>query len=317
MSKAKKRVKKLLEDLNNKIDNVQSSEEFKEMLTYMSKFHNYSFNNRILIQLQCPAASMVAGFNKWKELGRYVLPKKERKKKGVRIDPIRILAPGVYNKIIKEVDLSNKEKVKKLKARAQKHKSYKLEEKGNKLILKKRYQYFKYVNVYDLSQTDGDPVPSLDIDMSDDMPTLLEPLKKLTIESGIELEFKRPDQDKNLSAATQGYSCKGKVVINTEKNHLTRQASILIHELGHEELHDIKDRQELSKEIKEMEADAVAYVVMNHYGVKNPSDKYLALYKKAYDLKESLDRISRIANKIIDYCDNYFEKNNVELNISA
>ena len=306
-SKAKQRVKKLLEELNEKIDNVQSSEDFKELLSYFSKFHSYSFNNRILIQSQCPKATKVAGYNKWKEIGRYVMPKKERKKKGVRVKPIRILAPQFYHKTVKKVDKTDTEEIKKIRKKARKYSSYKIVNKNDQIILKQKKTYFKYVNVYDLSQTDGEPIPTLNMDMSDDMPELLKPLKNHTIEQGINLKFNKPANDPKLTPGTQGYSEKGRVVINTEKNHLTEQASILIHELAHEKLHDFKERAELTTEIKEMEADAVAYVVLNHFNIENPSDKYLALYKKDYDLKKSLDRISKISTEIIEKLDSYFE----------
>jgi len=56
-----------------------------------------------------------------------------------------------------------------------------------------------------------------------------------------------------------------------------------------------------------MGAEAVSFIVMDHYGVKSKSEKYLAMYKKSYDLKESLSKISKISADIIDYCDSYFE----------
>ena len=307
MSKAKERVKKLLEKLEKKIDNIKSSDDFKKLLSYFSKFHSYSFNNRILIQSQMPNATRVAGYNKWKEMGRYVMPKKERKEKGVRIKPIRILAPQFYNKTVKKIDKSNSVEINKAKEKARKYSSYKIKEKDNKIILKKKKTYFKYVNVYDISQTDGEPLPSLNMDMSDDMPELLEPLKDYTIKEGIELEFNTPADDPHLTPGTQGYSQKGRVVINTEKNNLTEQASILIHELAHEFLHDKQERAELTTEIKEMEADAVAYVVLQHYNIENTSDKYLALYKKDYNLKKSLNRIAKTSTKITKAIDSYFK----------
>ena len=240
------------------------------------------------------------------------MPKKERKKKGVRVKPIRILAPQFYNKKIKEIEKTDTEEVKQARKKAKKYSSYKIEQKDNKIILKQKQTYFKYVNVYDVSQTDGEPLPSLNMDMSDDMPELLKPLKDYTVKEGIELEFNKPANDPHLTPGTQGYSQKGRVVINTEENNLTEQASILIHELAHEKLHDFQKRVELTKEIKEMEADAVAYVVLNHYGIENTSDKYLALYKKDYDLKNSLNRIAKVSTEITQALDNYFEDENQE-----
>jgi len=84
---------------------------------------------------------------------------------------------------------------------------------------------------------------------------------------------------------------------------------VLVHELGHELLHQ-KDESELSKEVKEMEAEAAAFMVMDHYAVDIKSDKYLALYKESYNLKQSLKRIDNLASEIINYCDDYLIKNN-------
>ena len=81
-----------------------------------------------------------------------------------------------------------------------------------------------------------------------------------------------------------------------------------MHELAHVMLHnrEIRDDSEkyLRKEIKEMEAEAVAYVVFNHYGMEVKSDKYLALYKESYNLKGSLERIKKVSSEIIAFSDN-------------
>ena len=83
-----------------------------------------------------------------------------------------------------------------------------------------------------------------------------------------------------LPEALKGYSRGGEIVLNKILNQ-TERSGVLVHELGHELLHQ-KDESELSKEVKEMEAEAAAFVVMDHYGVDIKSDKYLALYKESY-----------------------------------
>ncbi|SDM27152.1 hypothetical protein [Halarsenatibacter silvermanii] len=75
----------------------------------------------------------------------------------------------------------------------------------------------------------------------------------------------------------------------------------MVHELAHIMLHVKDDGENLTREVKEMEAEAVAFVVMNHFGLEIKSDKYLALYKESYDLKKSLDRISNVSQKILAY----------------
>ena len=270
----KNKSKKLLEQLNNRIDSVRESEEFKSMLQFLGEFHNYSYQNSILIQMQRPDASYVAGYKQWqKKFNRHV-------KKGEKA--ISILAPFTYKKRVaeeKKIDGQLKEVEKEVKR-----------------------IYFRPVNVFDVSQTEGDPLPNLDISVSDDYSRLYKPLAHYTKFKNITLTLKV------LSESLKGYSRGGKILINKILNQ-TERSGVLAHELGHELLHQ-KDESELSKEIKEMEAEAAAFVVMDHYGVDIKSDKYLALYKESYDLKQSLKRIDNLASEIINYCDDYLIKKN-------
>lgn len=270
---SKNKTKKLLERLNNRIDSVKQSAEFKEMLQFLGKFHNYSYQNSILIQLQKPDATYVAGYKQWQDkFNRHV-------KKGERA--ISILAPFTYKK----------------KITAEKNISGQLKEIEKEV---KRI-YFRPVNVFDVSQTEGDPMPDLDISVADDYSRLYNPLAQYTEFKEIILTLKR------LPEALKGYSRGGEIVLNKILNQ-TERAGVLVHELGHELLH--KDgSSELSKEVKEMEAEAAAFVVMDHYGVDIKSDKYLALYKESYDLKQSLKRIDNLASEIINFCDDYLIKN--------
>jgi Zn-dependent peptidase ImmA (M78 family) len=271
MSKSK--TKMLLELLNNRIDSVRESEEFRKMLQFLGKFHNYSYQNSILIQMQKPDASYVAGYKQWqKKFNRHV-------KKGEKA--ISILAPFTYKKKVtveKKVGAQLKEVEKEVKR-----------------------IYFRPVNVFDVSQTEGDPLPNLDISVADDYSRLYKPLAQFTKFKDITLTLKV------LSESLKGYSRGGKIVINKILNQ-TERSGVLVHELGHELLHQ-KCGSELSKEVKEMEAEAAAFVVMDHYGVDIKSDKYLALYKESYDLKQSLKRIDNLASEIINYCDDYLIKN--------
>lgn len=280
---SRKNTQELLQELDERIDLVKDSEEFKEMLKFFSRFHNYSYQNTILIQMQRPGATYVAGYKQCQDkFNRYV-------KKGEK--GIAILAPYTYKKKVtevKEVVLTTGEIQ---------------EEEVEKTI---RKTYFKPVYVFDLTQTEGEPLPTLDIGIEDSYGELIKPLRKFTLNQGISLEFE------GLSEGLNGYSKGGKIVIDDKGNN-TEKASILVHELGHELLHDKDERLKLSKEIKEMEAEAVAFVVMDHYGVEIKSDKYLALYKKSYDLNESLSRIKGLSSRIISYCDRWFRENNNQL----
>ncbi|GAB6099270.1 hypothetical protein JCM16358_11490 [Halanaerocella petrolearia] len=268
-----KKTKKLLQKLDERIENIKSSEDFKKMLEFFSRFHQYSFRNQALIEMQKPDATYVAGYKQWQEkFDRHV-------KKGE--EGIAILAPQTYTTTETEV------------IEVEKQDGTVKEKEVEKEVTK---TYFKTVYVFDISQTEGEPIPELDISIEDSFGELLEPLKEFTASKDIELEFKSFDKE-----SFKGYSKMGKIVINDELNK-TEQASTLVHELGHELLHDnVEKRFELTKEIKEMEAEAISFVILNHYGVETKSDKYLALYKESYDLQDSLKRIHEVSTEILDY----------------
>jgi len=267
----------LLEELDDKIENVKSSEEFQEMLDFFSKFHNYSYHNTLLIQMQYPEATQVAGYHQWKnKFNRHV-------KKGEK--GIAILAPFSYKTTeskVREVVSSDGEII---------------EEEVEEEVKK---TYFKPVYVFDISQTEGEPVPRMDLSLEDSLPSLLVILKEFAEKRDISVKF-RP-----LSDGLEGYSEGGNIVVDDNLND-TEKSATLVHELAHVMLHnrEIRDDSEkyLRKEIKEMEAEAVAYVVFNHYGMEVKSDKYLALYKESYNLKGSLERIKKVSSEIITFCD--------------
>jgi len=282
MSKTK--TKNLLEKLDKKIDEVKSSDEFHEMLKFFSKFHDYSYHNTILIQLQKPDASYVAGYRQWqKKFNRQV-------KKGE--EGIAILAPFSYKKTVTEVE--------------------EVEIDGE--IIETEVQkevpkvHFKPVYVFDISQTEpiddteDSELPTLDTGLQNNGGSeLLKPLTEFAINQDLSITYK------SLPEGTEGYFKGDNIIIDDNLND-TEKASILVHELGHAMLkHDVN----LSREIKELEAEAVAFVVMDHYGIEIKSDKYLALYKKDYDLKESLKRIHKVATRIIEFC-NRISNHNID-----
>jgi hypothetical protein len=264
---AKVKTTELLKELDERIDKVQSSEEFKEVLEFFSKFHNYSYHNSILIMMQKPEATLVAGYRQWqKKFSRHV-------KKGEK--GIAILAPFTYKKKKTDVD-SN------------------LNSDDEKEVTK---TYFRPVYVFDVSQTEGEPLPQIDLSIEDSNSNLFEPLKSYAVSKGIKVKFKK------LREGLDGYSEGGQIVIDTNVNP-TEKASILAHETAHELLHfSVEKDLKLTKEILEMEAEAVAFVIMNYFGVEIKSDKYLALYKKSYNLMNSLKRINDISADFLSFYD--------------
>jgi hypothetical protein len=265
---SKKKTAQLLESLNEKIDKVQSSSEFKKVLRFFSKFHNYSYQNSMLILMQKPESSFVAGYRQWqKKFNRHV-------KKGEK--GIAILAPFTYKKEVEKSNLNSKT--------------------DDEETEEVKRTYFNTVYVFDISQTEGEPVPQLDMELENSNQELINLLLDYAASQEIAVGFKP------LLGGTDGYSKGGEIVINENVNE-TEQASILVHELAHEHLHFNSESNSLnlSKEIIEMEAEAVAFVVMDHFNIESKSDKYLALYKESYDLMESFKRINDVSSRILDY----------------
>ena len=263
-----KKTAELLERLNEKIDQVQTSSEFKKVLKFFSKFHNYSYHNSMLILMQKPESSFVAGYRQWqKKFNRYV-------KKGEK--GIAILAPFTYKKEVKKSNVNSN-----------------LDDEETVEVKK---TYFNTVYVFDISQTEGEPVPDLDMEIANTNKELISLLLNYAESQEIEVIIKP------LPGKTDGYSKGGEIVVDADANE-TEQASILVHELAHEHLHFNSESNSLnlSKEILEMEAEAVAFVVMDYFNIESKSDKYLALYKESYDLMESFKRINDISSRILDY----------------
>ncbi len=259
-TKSVERTRELLDRLKEKVSRVKSSDEFQQILKTMSRFHTYSWRNCLLIFMQYPDATRVAGYRTWKKLGRSV-------KKGE--SAIWIFAPiTVKRKNGDDDDDEDDEEI---------------------------ITLFKPVPVFDISQTEGEQLPSLNPQpIANTHEELLDKLKELSGKLKIDIVFEElPGMD--------GVSRIGTVVIDSNKNP-TEQSFILLHELAHELIHDtLQKRAELSKEQREMEAEAVAWLVARHIGLTETySDRYLALYQVSYDLQESLATIHKASGQIIN-----------------
>lgn len=223
---------KALEEIKNQLDQgiqeIMTSENFQEWLKFLSSFHNYSFNNTILIYMQNPQATLVKGFNEWKKHGRFV-------KKGAKA--IKILAPLIGKK--------------------------KEEEKNEKEEKEKKFLYgFRYVNVFDLSCTDGKELPAPAVTMLDGNGEQEKALLQEWIEKiEIPVIFKDTGEANGYFHLVENY-----IAIH-EARSTTQQLKTLIHEYGHYLLHSKGARfEQEGSRIKESQAEAVAYVVMNHFG---------------------------------------------------
>ena len=238
------------------------SDTLKAYLTAMGRFHRYSVGNAILIQLQKPDATHVAGFRAWQRLGRHV-------KKGEH--GIAIKAPVVCRRKA-ESDDSDED----------------ASEDGEIVTT------FKTAYVFDISQTDGNPLPEF-AKAQGDPGACLERLETFIAEKGIKLE--RHD---SLRMA-EGVSIGGTILLKVSLAP-AEEFSVLVHELAHEMLHQDPANRPKEKTVREAEAEAVAYVVCQGIGLdaNTASSDYIQLYdgdKKT--LMASLERIQRAAAEIL------------------
>ena len=244
-------------ELARATDKARSSDEMLRYLEYCSTFHDYSPRNIWLIIQFRPDATFVAGFQRWISLNRFV-------RKGERGIPI--LAPI----IVKEDDQDG--------------------------IETKRLVGFKVVYVFDVAQTDGDPLPPRPEWKSPEKNDALNTrLLQFAQNRGIEVSFT------NLPGETQGLSRGGAIDIS-----LTAGTKTLVHEIAHELMH--KDKNNLqNREIKELEAEGVSYVVCRHFGLENLNcPNYLALFNlKSDEIFAHMERIRDTAHKIITATDRY------------
>ncbi|MDI6737995.1 MAG: ImmA/IrrE family metallo-endopeptidase [Nanoarchaeota archaeon] len=244
-----KEVEQALKQLASETEEAKKSDFFKDYLNIMSRFWDYSPYNQLLIYLQMPSALRVAGFYKWKQLGRNVM-------KGSKA--IRILAPAKSRKI--------------------------KEDKEEKIT------YFRPVSVFDISQTEGKPLPDIDIEAEGQTEGIIENLLHFCQEQNFNVTFEE------LREGLHGYTSNNSIAINKNKSNNT-QISALLHEIAHALLHK---NSSLSKEQKEIQAEAVAYVAARHFNIETKSFNYLALHDANHDkIMENLKVITETARLIL------------------
>ncbi|MEA3427846.1 MAG: ArdC-like ssDNA-binding domain-containing protein [Thermodesulfobacteriota bacterium] len=264
----KKKYDEYLQTLIEEIKSEKSSETLLNYLDFCSKFHRYSFNNKILIWMSMPKATNVAGFHSWKKLGRSV-------KKGEKGIPI--FAPM---RVKQKVEPTDNEGV--------------TEEDENAHQDQDRL-FFKVVYVWDVSQTEGEPLPEAPdiMGVSGSAKNVFPLIEKHILSEGISLEYVNDLGD------AYGVSRGGKIVILSSLTD-TQKFCVLAHELAHEYLHKKAERIEYSKKLKETEAEATAYIVCRHFGLNPKSSTYLAAYQtEDIDIQGSFGRITSTASRIL------------------
>ena len=249
-----------LKQLASETDDFRRSEFFKQYLETISKFWRYSYHNQLLITHQMPEASRVAGFRKWRQMGRWV-------RKGSKA--VKILAPR-FEKIME------------------------LNEETGELQEKETVVNFFPVSVFDVSQTEGEPLPEVSITVEgDNYKDFLDSLMAFCESRNIKVSFKALHVNGML-----GYSKGGQIAItNTES--VNTQVNTMIHEVAHELLHKGKV---INRQRGEIQAEGVAYVVTKHFGMENKSFNYLALYNANYKrIMENMKAISKASKEIIEF----------------
>lgn len=281
----------ITDKLEKGVKDVFQSDKYKQFLNVMAKFPRYSVNNTMLIMMQRPDAQLCQSFAGWKQMGRYV-------KKGEK--GISILAPAPY-KIERE--------------------QTKLDEKGRPVFdadgepVKEKVEVtiraFKVVKTFDLSQTDGKELPTIGpselMGNIEGYPKLLQALQEI---SPVPVSFELIDGD-----AKGFYHLEDKKIVVQDGMSEVQTIKTLLHEMAHQKLHDkdnVPEAKDISRNGKEVEAESVAYVVCQHYGI-NTSDysfSYVAGWsegKETPELKASLDKIRQTASEFIYQIDQKME----------
>ena len=294
--KPAEKMKEITDRLEQGIQDLFESDRFKEYLQVMSKFHNYSFNNTLLIAMQKPDATLIAGYNSWKNLfGRQV----SRGAKG-----IKVIAPSPY-KVKKEVD--------KIDPKTQKP----VTDKNGKPVKEETevtVPAFKVVSVFDVSQTEGKELPTIGVDeLTGDVAQYADFFKATEQASPAPVGFEK------IESGAKGYysQTEKRIAINEGMSEL-QNLKTLIHEIAHAKLHDIdlnapaeKQADRPDRRTREVQAESIAYAVCQHYGLDTSdySFSYVATWssgRELSELKASLETIRSTASELIKDIDKNF-----------
>ena len=298
---SKDRMREIVDSIENGIKELFESDKYRQYLSTMSRFHRYSVNNTMLIYMQRPDATHVAGFNKWRDqFGRNVL----KGEKG-----IRIIAPTPYKKKVEEIKTDPETNAPILDAD------------GKAIIEEKeiRIPMFKVVSVFDVSQTSGKPLPQLAADLSGNVQQYEVFMEALRRASPVPMEIKPVARD------TDGFfSIKAQSITIRAGMSEVQTVCAAVHEIAHAKLHDYEHMTELaddgetilvpgekSRNTEEVEAESISYAVCQYYGIETGENSfgYIATWSKGKELKElraSLETINKTASELITDIDRHF-----------
>ena len=281
----KQQMKEITERLEQGVKDIFTSEMYTTYLRTMAKFHNYSFNNTLLIAMQRPDATLVAGFNAWKnKFNRYV-------KKGEK--GIQIIAPAP----IKEVE--EREKIDKDTGLAV------LNENGEPEMERVEYVVpcFRVTTVFDVSQTDGEPIPSLEVN---ELTASVKDYALLT--AAIEQVSPVPMRFDEIEGEAKGYySDADKEICIQVGMGESQTIKTMIHEVAHAMLHNSdfmkQNGEEKDRLTKETEAESIAFTVCSALGIDTSdySFPYVASWASGKEMKELKDSMDTIRLTAADF----------------
>lgn len=289
----KQKVQEITEKLEQGLKELFESEKYKSYLNTMSKFHNYSFNNTMLIAMQKPDATLVAGYKAWqRNFERHV-------KKGEK--GIRILAPAPYK--IKE----EQEKLDPVTGEIM------LDKNGMPVTeeVEIKIPAFRVVPVFDVSQTEGKDLPDIEVnELSCSVEDYEDFMQALTEVSPVPITYEDIDGD------AKGYfhTTDHRIAIQ-EGMSQSQTVKTAVHEVSHAKLHDrelnqeIEDAERKDRRTKEVEAESIAYTACQRFGIDTSdySFGYIAGWSSGKDMKElksSLDAIRKTASELITGIEN-------------
>ena len=275
----------IMQSLESGVEELFTSNRYQEFLKTMAKFHNYSFNNTMLIAMQRPDATLVTSYKNWQSMGRQVM----KGEKG-----ITIIAPTPYKKMKEKEVLDENQRP--IMGTDGKPKTEQVEV---------TVPHFKAVTVFDIAQTSGEPIQTLAPELLtaavQDFDSFMQAIQKI---SPVPIRFDEIDGNAN------GYYHNADKEIVIKKGLSESQTlKTAIHETAHAKLHDKEIMESLGVEkdrlTKEVEAESVAYCVCSSFGLDTSdySFPYIAGWSSSREMKEmkaSMDVIRKTAGEMID-----------------
>ena len=275
----------IMQSLESGVEELFTSNRYQEFLKTMAKFHNYSFNNTMLIAMQRPDATLVTSYKNWQSMGRQVM----KGEKG-----ITIIAPAPYKKMKEKEVLDENQRP--IMGTDGKPKTEQVEV---------TVPHFKAVTVFDIAQTSGEPIQTLAPELLtaavQDFDSFMQAIRKI---SPVPIRFDEIDGNAN------GYYHNADKEIVIKKGLSESQTlKTAIHETVHAKLHDKEIMESLGVEkdrlTKEVEAESVAYCVCSSFGLDTSdySFPYIAGWSSSREMKEmkaSMDVIRKTAGEMID-----------------